>query len=74
MITAEEYALENMQGTDLQEIEDVLIGFGRLCAQEALKAAADNATGTMETDFLGGEWVSVDRESILTSFDINSIQ
>ena len=40
--TAEEFALENMQGTDLQEIERALIAFAKLHVEAALEAANKN--------------------------------
>lgn len=40
--TAEEFALENMQGTDLQEIERALIGFAKIHVEAALQAANKN--------------------------------
>lgn len=47
--TAEEFALETMQGTDLQEIERALINFAKLHVEAALKAASEKAQMVGET-------------------------
>lgn len=43
MITAKEYALQNMQGADIGEIESALIGFAKLHVTAALECAAKEA-------------------------------
>ena len=42
-MTAEDYALENMQGTDLQEIEMALQGFAKMKCKELLEIVVDKA-------------------------------
>ena len=42
-MTAEDYALENMQGTDLQEIEMALQGFAKMKCKELLEVVAEKA-------------------------------
>ena len=42
-MTAEDYALENMQGTDLQEIEMALQGFAKMKCKELLEIVAEKA-------------------------------
>ena len=43
LVTAEEFALENMQGTDLQEIESALVEFAQYHVKLALEAAGEKA-------------------------------
>ena len=42
-MTAEDYALENMQGTDLQEIEMALQGFAKMKCKELLEIVVEKA-------------------------------
>jgi len=41
--TAEEYILNNMQGTDFQEIESALIKFAQMHVKAAIKATYNQA-------------------------------
>lgn len=84
MLTAEEYALENMQGVDLQEIESALIGFAQMHIKAALKAAAEkgliriqnkeeNYTEKVLTTY-AGSIVTVDKNSILNAYPLENIK
>lgn len=69
-MTAEEYALEVMQGCDLQEIESALIGFAKIKVKETLKIAAEKAKIT--TQQYGMDiFQAVDKESILNSVNLD---
>lgn len=66
-MTAEEYAMENMHGADLNEIESALIGFAKLKCQELLEIVAEKA----ESYVIGGLVSQVDEESILNAVDLD---
>ena len=69
--TAEEFALENMQGTDLQEIERALIEFAKLHVEAALEAADKTA----ECNFPEGAWDDIeDKSFILNSYPLTNIK
>lgn len=69
-MTAEIYALENMQCTDMQEIESTLIGFAKLKCEELLKIVAEKAEVAQceNNDYYEYE---VDKDSILNAVDLN---
>jgi hypothetical protein len=69
--TAEEFALENMQGTDLQEIERALIEFAKLHVQSALEAAAVEKTyGMMVVPLFNDE----QQKAILNAYPLTNIK
>lgn len=63
-MTAEDYALENMQGTDLQEIEMALQGFAKMKCKELLEIVAEKAK---ITDF----GYAVSRDSIINAVNLD---
>ena len=63
-MTAENYALENMQGTDLQEIEMALQGFAKMKCKELLEIVAEKAK---ITDF----GYTVSRDSIINAVNLD---
>lgn len=80
-MTAEEYALENMQGCDLQEIETALIGFAEMKCKELLEIVAKKAKIRDEDNdtyyqphifYCNGDryktWV--DKDSVLNAVDL----
>lgn len=75
-MTAEEYALENMQGTDLQEIESALIGFAKLKCEELLKIVSESAQLKQEIEYIHssvgyGAVSVVDKDSIFNVVDLD---
>jgi len=69
--TAEEFAIETMQGTDLQEIERALIGFAKLHVEAALKAAAAQKTyGMMVVPLFNDE----QQKAILNAYPLTNIK
>jgi hypothetical protein len=72
-MTAEEYALENMQGCDLQEIESALIGFAELKCKELLEIVAKKAKIIESRSMVNGYDYTerlVDKDSILNAVDL----
>lgn len=71
-MTAEDYALENMQilGCDLQEIENALIGFATLKCKELLEIVAKKAE--IEWDGLNDctDTAHINKDSILNAVDL----
>lgn len=75
-MTAEEYALENMHGADLNEIESALIGFAKLKCEELLEIVAEEAQIKQEIEYIhssvGYGTVSVvDKDSILNAVNLD---
>jgi hypothetical protein len=72
-MTAEDYALGNMEGCDLQEIESALIGFAELKCKELLEIVAKKAKIVENRSMVNGydyteRWV--DKDSILNAVDL----
>ena len=79
MINAEQYALENMQGTDLEDIKSALIGFAKIWGEEILTQASEKAKTKLKIDgFIKGTptmWdVIIDKDSILKSVNLDEIK
>ena len=66
-MTAEEYALENMQGCDLDEIVSALEGFAKLKCKELLEIVSNLA----EVNVLDYNDYEVNKDSILNAVDLN---
>lgn len=75
-MTAEEYAMENMHGADLNEIESALIEFAKLKCQELLEVVAENVQLKQEIEYIhssvGYGTVSVvDKDSIFNAVNLD---
>jgi len=80
-MTAEEYAMENMHGADLNEIESALIEFAKLKCQELLKIVVENALVQERSAYLeltpcksinkGLTVIEVNKKSILNAVDLD---
>ena len=75
-MTAENYALENMQGTDLQEIESVLIGFAKLKCEELLQIVLKSAEiyipdGAYMDCYVNPDRIEIDSSSILDAVNLD---
>lgn len=74
--TAEDFACETMQGTDMQEISSALIEFAKLHVKAALRAASKNVK-MHYPDGLGGEGtrtMEINKMSILEAYPESNIQ
>lgn len=70
--TAEEFAVETMQGADMQEIERALIGFAKLHVQAALEAAMEKAE--IHYPLENGYNECIDGRTILEAYPLSNIQ
>jgi hypothetical protein len=72
-MTAEDYALENMQGADLKEIEVALIGFAEMKCKELLEIVAKKAKIVENRSMVNGYDYTerlIDKDSILNAVDL----
>jgi len=73
--TAEQYATENMQGTDLDEITSALVGFAKLHVKAALKAASEQGYGLYYEHKLDAnpDIITVEPQSIINAYPLEKI-
>lgn len=75
MIKAEDYALENMQGCDLQEIEQALIGFAKLWGEHIVKTISMKASANVVYDSFDGTYDAIiNQKSILGAISLDDIK
>ena len=67
-MTAEEYAFENMQGCDLNEIVSALEGFAEMKCKRLLEIVAKEARINFSNDKAND--FSIDKDSILNVVDL----
>lgn len=79
ILTAEEY-YKSIVGATPDEINahpctlEVIIGFGKLCAEAALKAAAENAVAKENPADYGTGEIWVDEKSVLNAYPLTNIK
>jgi hypothetical protein len=60
--------------TNYSNIMKFAIDFAKFYVENALASAAHNAIAKEEPDYLGGEWLMIDRDSILNAYNLENIK